>query len=368
MKILHLRASNFYGGPERQLHFHSLNTRGSEFDITIGSFSENGRTPQFLDVIAADGLATHTFPVKSAYDPAAISSLRKYLRDNMINILCTHDYRTHLIGFLAARGSNARWIVFSRGWTAENPKIKMFNLLDKIIVRFARHIVAVSDSQAKRLNRIFIPRNKISVVHNAIDPDKFKDHPPVDLKARFGFPADSVICISGGRFSPEKGQIFLAEAAVRAIGENRSLRFIIFGDGPQLEIIKNAVARLGQLSHIYCPGFESDLIGCLKGADMLVNPSLSEGLPNIVLEAMALMIPVVATGVGGVPELITDGQNGLLISPADIESLADAILRMAGQPDLRHKIRLAAHQTINERFSFEIQTDKLKKIYLKTAG
>ncbi len=368
MNIFHLRASNFYGGPERQLHLHALQARESKFNVVIGSFNESGKRPEFLEVIGDDDIATYAFDVKNAYDPKAVRLLRGYLISNKIRILCTHDYRTHLIGFLASIGIDTKWIAFSRGWTAESLKVKIYHLLDKIIVRFSDHMVAVSGSQKNKLLRILVPAGKISVVHNAMEPDRIAAFPKIDLHTRFGFPEDSIICICGGRFSREKGHIYLVRAAALALEKNSSLRFVLFGDGPELGRVRKAIARRGLENHILCPGFERDLIGCLKGAEVLINPSLSEGLPNIVLEAMALRLPVIATMVGGVPELIIDGESGFLVPPADETALARAILRFFGGSENKNKIVSSAFEIIVSRFSFETQMQKLAGIYNLVGG
>ena len=232
MNVLHLRASNFYGGPERQLHFHARLARNTHYNVTIGSFAENGSSPEFLDVVAEDGIATHTFPVESAYDRSAISLLRSYLADHKIQVLCTHEYRTHVIGMLAARGTSTGWVAFSRGWTMDNLKVRLFHVLDKSIIRFADHIVAVSRAQKEKLVKLLIPAGKISVAHNSIMPEAFDRVSPVNLHERYGFPAESIICVSGGRFSREKGQRILVQAALEALRKTPSLRFVLFGDGP----------------------------------------------------------------------------------------------------------------------------------------
>lgn len=368
MNIFHLRASNFYGGPERQLHLHALRARKSEFNVVVGSFTESGKRPEFLEVIGDDDIATYAFQVRNPYDLKAVGLLREYLIRNKIRILCTHDYRTHLIGFLASIGRDTKWIAFSRGWTAESLKVKIYHLLDKIIVRFGDHVIAVSGSQKNKLLRLLVPAGRISVVHNAIEPGDFAAIPEIDLRARFGFPGDSIVCICGGRFSREKGHIYLIKAAALALEKNSSLRFVLFGDGPDLERVKKAIARRGLESHILCPGFERDLISCLKGADVLINPSLSEGLPNIVLEAMALRLPVIATTVGGVPELITDGESGYLVPPADEAALARVILRFFGEIENKDKIVNSAYKILVHRFSFEMQMDKLADIYNLVGG
>lgn len=363
MKILHIRSSNFYGGPERQLHFHCRFATGSDADITVGSFSENRKVPEFLDVIAKDNLKTHTFVVKSAYDLNAIELVRKYLLANQVDIVCTHDYRSHVIGWRASRNAKAKWIAFSRGWTKDNMKVRLYHGLDKIIIRFADHIVAVSYSQKKKLEALFIASKKITVVHNAIEPKAFDGIPAVNLKERFGLDEDSFIAVAGGRFSSEKGQIDLIRAAKIALSQNDKLIFILFGDGPDLHLIKKQINKEHLSDMIICPGFERNLIGCLKGADLLINPSHSEGLPNIVLEAMAMKIPCVATDVGGVGEIIDSNISGLLVPPKSPEKLAEATISIADITYSTTDLVDNAYQTIINRFSFGSQFEKLRILY-----
>jgi glycosyltransferase involved in cell wall biosynthesis len=368
MRILHLRASNFYGGPERQIHIHARMAIERGYDIIAASFSERGQMPEFLRVMEQDGIPVHLFEVRNAYDIKAIGAVRKFIREKHIDILCTHDYRTHLIGFRAVNGTDAKWIAFSRGWTKDTLRVRVYGLLDKVFIRFAEHIVAVSEAQKSKLTRLSIAPTKITSVPNAIDPESLEGIESIDLRARFELPADSIIAVAGGRFSREKGQIFLVKAAVEAIKENDRLRFIIFGDGPDFKMIKERVSRAGLDKIILCPGFEKNLLGCLKAADLLLNPSFSEGLPNIVLEAMALHVPVIATAVGGVPELIKSGDSGLLIKAGDISGLSRAVLSLAADPEKRKRLARAAYKVVTDCFSFEMQMDLLSEVYQKSGA
>ncbi len=363
MKILHLRASNFYGGPERQIHFHAKKAKESNLDITICSFSENGQQPDFLNVIAADNLKTHTFKVKNAYDFTAVKTLKDYLIKNNIDIVCSHDYRSHLIAYLSLRKLNKKWVTFSRGWTAENFKIKLYHTIEKFIVRFADKIVAVSGGQKKRLEKLFINPDKILVAHNAIDPAAFDTLDPINLQLKYKFPSDSIVAITGGRFSPEKGQLVLIDAAKIALEQNKSLRFILFGDGPLLEEARQRISKYNLDQYIITPGFEKNLIMHLKGATCLINPSLSEGLPNIVLEAMAMKIPSIATSVGGVPEMITDDYNGILVEPDNPAKLAEAILKFASNMERNNILSENGYKTIIEKFNFDTQFKTLSNLY-----
>lgn len=368
MKILHLRASNFYGGPERQLHFHARLAGRSSFDVTISSFLENGKAPEFVEVIAGDGLSTHVFEVSSAYDRRTVSLVKEYLRSTGTQILCTHDYRTHVVGLLATRRTNTSWLAFSRGYTKDNLKVRLFHALDKGIIRLADHIVAVSEGQKRRLQRLMISGKNISVAYNAISPDAFTSVDPVNLQRKFGLPDDAVMAIAAGRFSREKGQLVLIEAAAAALRRKPQLRFILFGDGPDFEVVKKRITSLGCAETILCPGHEKNLIGCLKGADLLINPSLSEGLPNIVLEGMALQVPVVATAVGGVPEMITDRVSGRLVPAGDAAALADAIVEAVEDVQAGLAWREKALATIHSRFSFEGQFERISAAYRLVGG
>ena len=342
---------------------HALQTLNTDINITISSFPENGIEPNFLKTIGEDGIKTHLFGIRGSYDLGAISTVRNYLSAKNISILCTHDYRTQFIGFWATRNTGVRWIAFSRGWTRENLKVFVFNLMDRVILRFADHLIAVSHAQKNKLKRLLISENKITVVHNAVRSNIFLSIEKVDLKEKFNWPDDTIVCISGGRFSHEKGTIYLARAAVRAIRQNNRLRFVLFGDGPDIEKIRNIISQSGCGDRIMCPGFEKNFIGCLKGADLFVNPSLSEGLPNVVLEAMVLGVPVLATSVGGVPEIIIDNVNGLMIPPRDIDALVEGILFLSGNQDEAVKLATEARRSIDSKFSFEQQNEKLNLIY-----
>ena len=137
----------------------------------------------------------------------------------------------------------------------------------------------------------------------------------------------------------------------------------MFGDGPDLGKIRSIIRDLGCEGKIICPGFEKNLIGCLKGADILVNPSLSEGLPNIVLEAMAVKVAVIATAVGGVPEIVLDGDTGYLVPAREVAQLAGCMARVAGDADARAKITAAAHEFVLKEYSFSGQFTRLVNVY-----
>ena len=366
IRILHLRSSNFYGGPERQIHFHARLANQSGVELTVSSFSENNEMPDFLKKISDDNIPVHLFNVESAYDRSSIGMIRKFLEEHSIDILCTHEYRSHFYGYLACKGVSTKWIAFSRGMTTENLKVKLFTYLERFVLKKASHIVAVSESQKQKLIKQSVRPDSISTIHNAIDLPFIGSIPSVSLRERFQFAQDDFVCISAGRFSTEKGQFYLVKAAETAIQENAKLRFVLFGDGPDLPEIKAYIRSRNLDKYIMCPGFDSNILGLIKSADLLINPSLSEGLPNIVLEALASDTPVLVTNVGGHPEIVVNGSNGYLVEPKNIKQLSEKILNMADNRDSLPNFSVVSRKILNDKFSFESQNDKLLKLYSMT--
>ncbi len=363
MNIVHLRASNFYGGPERQVHFHMRQARGSRYHLTAASFTEGGTTPPFLRIVADDGLPAKVIPVASAYERRAPAKLKALLRETGAAILCTHDYRSTVLGFLATRRSPVRWIGFSRGFTKDDLKVRLFNWIQIAVLRFGDCVVAVSEAHRRQLIRLLIPAGSIKVVRNSIDIETFRHCEPIDLRARFGFPAHATVCVSGGRFSLEKGLDYLVAAALEVVRKDGGMRFVLFGDGPLRKRIAGRIAGAGMSDVIVCPGFEQNMPAALKGADLLVNPSLSEGLPNIVLEGMAVGLPVLATSVGGVPEIVHDGVTGRLVAPRNSGALAQAILQMVSRKRETRDMASRAETFVKTELGFDKQFDSLAEIY-----
>jgi glycosyltransferase involved in cell wall biosynthesis len=355
--------ANFYGGPERQIHGHALAAKDRAVDVTVGTFADGDDVPAWIARLSADGVRTRVLGVSSPYDPRAIRALRRVLRSERFDVLCTHDYRTTVIAALALRGTRTRWVAFSRGATWDDLKVRVYQGLESIVIRMASRVAAVSAAQAARLRRALVPRRKILPLRNAVDLARLAAVRPADLRSRFGFEAESVVGVSAGRFSAEKGQKVLVAALAEALREVPELRFVAFGDGPDLASVRARIQDLGLGGKVLCPGFEEDVLPSLRGADLVVNPSLSEGHPNVVLEALGLGRVVVATSVGGVPELVSDGRTGYLVAPGRPDALAEGIVRAVRERAASDRLAAAARDDLARRFSFAAQLGTLERLY-----
>lgn len=165
------------------------------------------------------------------------------------------------------------------------------------------------------------------------------------------------VVVGAGRFSPEKGFGVLVEAAHTICRENPTAGVVLFGEGPLRGELEARVAELGLTGRVVLPGFRTDLDSLISGADVVVLPSYTEGLPNVALEASAAGVPVVATAVGGTPEAIADTVNGFLVPPGDPPALAAKVCALLRDPELRSTFGEAGRARMRERFTFQSQAD-----------
>jgi glycosyltransferase involved in cell wall biosynthesis len=184
-----------------------------------------------------------------------------------------------------------------------------------------------------------------------------------EVLERLGIPNAIEMVVSAGRLSPEKGHQFLIEAIGMLQGSSNKTHFVFCGDGPCHNDLEKRSKELGISGICHFVGFRRDLKEIFQAMDLMVLPSLTEGLPNVVLEAFACAKPVVATDVGGVPEIVEDGVNGILVPPERSDLLGEALKNFLATPEKRRMMGEAGYQKVKSEFTFESQTQKLEAIY-----
>ncbi|HUW84355.1 MAG TPA: glycosyltransferase [Phycisphaerae bacterium] len=206
--------------------------------------------------------------------------------------------------------------------------------------------------------------DKIHLVSCGLDLGAF---PATTCDNRQGRPTDQrpIELLTVGRLSPEKGHEFLLEALATLRRRNLPVTCTFIGDGPQHQFLRHRAAQLGVTSHVHFVGSvgQDRIQDLYRRADIFVLPSLAEGLPVVLLEAMALQRPVVASRIAGIPELVQDGVNGLLVAPARSDQLADAIERLVRDPHLRQHVSAAARQAVLDRHDIRISADRMARLF-----
>lgn len=362
VNILHLIASNFISGPEKQILHHAQDLDPRDFRVSIGSFRDLPEIPEVVRVAEERGLPTICIP--GGIRPGLVTELKRALGNRDIDVLCTHGYKANIIGYFATRNTGTKQIAFVRGWTAETRRVALYESIEKIILRRVEHVVCVSRKQAEELRAVRGRQNDPEVIRNAsLPPFTGGEREEPVSRSLAGIPEEAFVFGASGRLSVEKGHRYLI-SAFHSLHRNtdRPLFLLLLGEGRERKALEEQASRLGIRDSVGFAGFQRNCGPWMRLFDCLVQPSVTEGTPNSVLEALLLNIPVVATAVGGVPDVIRHNQNGLLAPACDVEALAAQMRRMFESRELRRQLTEGGLATCVE-FSPATQRIKLIEMY-----
>jgi glycosyltransferase involved in cell wall biosynthesis len=351
LKIFALMDTPIVSGPGRQLA--ALVAPLADQGVTLRPvvFRRLGGPPNaYAPYLERLGIAHETVTDTRAFDPAPLRQLRALIDQFDPDIVQTHGYRpTVLAWLLGRRGRRWKWLGFHHGQTRENLRIRAYNLLDQALLPSADHVVVVALSQAKLFARA---GSRLTVMPNAVLPSDsplFDGETSAALPLLDALPRPRIGLV--GRLSPEKGVDLFLEAfsSLQARGVNCSA--VIAGDGPERDALIAQARSLGVESRLLFAGQVARVGDIYARINLLVLPSRSEGLPNTLLEALAADLPVVATSVGAVVDVLQDPQAGEVVPPGDPTALADALARALAAPATAERA-LARRSTV-ARFSLD---------------
>ena len=213
-----------------------------------------------------------------------------------------------------------------------------------------------------------VPTERTVTVHEGIDLAHVAAAPPVNVHETFWLPHHAPVVGNIAALVPHKGQRHLVEAAHLVVRDVPDARFLILGEGELRDPLTRQIRDYRLEKHVLLPGFRTDVLGCLKGFDLFVMSSVSEGLGTSLLDAMACARPIVATEAGGIPEIVEDGVNGLLVRPRDHEAMAAAIVRLLTDEPLRDRLGQAGLARVRERFTVERMVAETAAVYARVVG
>ncbi len=361
--LMHLTSSPFLGGPERQM-LGLAGALANDLCSILVSFSEGGRCRAFLDEAQRQGFPGHELAHDTPHILGACDELAELVRRSGCDILICHGYKAGLIGRVAARRAQIPVVAVSRGWTYESAKVRMYELLDRINLRWMDRVVCVSQGQAAKVQRSGVPRRKIVVIPNAIDSTRFTTPDPAartELEGLFPRPVRRIVG-AAGRLSPEKGFLDLIDAAALVVRGDPEVGFVLFGEG-SLRPVLCARIKDRQLSERFIlAGFRPDLDHLLPALDLLVQSSYTEGMPNVILEACAAGVPVVATAVGGTPEILEQDLASRLVPAGKPSVMGKLILETFAAGPRSRDVGKRGQQHVRKRFTFEAQATLYRQL------
>jgi glycosyltransferase involved in cell wall biosynthesis len=323
-----------------------------------------GETNNFIIAAREQGIPLDMVTERGRYDPSVFRQIAAIIEKRQPDIILTHNVKTHFLMRASGLWQKHRWLAFQHGYTATDFKMQCYNQLDRWSLRAPDRVVTVCEAFAQKLVARGIAREHIAVLHNAVLPFRPADSTSLEtLRGQLPEGVPLLVCI--GRLSFEKGQADLLRALDflrRKLGEER-FHLVLVGDGPEQTRLEALRAELGLQGHVTLAGLQHDVRPYYTAADLVVIPSHSEGSPNVLLEAMAANVPVVATRVGGIPEIAVDGETALLVEPRDPEAMARAIRRMLGDPGLRAELTRKGRRLADEKHSLEAYGRALTGIF-----
>jgi glycosyltransferase involved in cell wall biosynthesis len=298
-------------------------------------------------------------PERHRFDPAIVAHLGRLYDGVRPHIVQSHSVKSHALVRVSGLDRAAAWLAFHHGYTTTDWKVRAYNAIDRWSLRAARLVITTSRPFADALARRGVVRSKIRVLHNAVTEADLA----VPGNGRDRERALTVLTV--GRLSREKGhEVLLRALAVPSPPGLPPLSAIVAGEGPERSRLATLAASLGLRDTVHFHGNVAQPASLYDRADIFVLPSHSEGSPNALLEAMAAGLPVIATQVGGVAEIVEHDRTGLLVPPDDPHALAAALARLAGDRRLRRRLGDAARAHVRLACSLEARARALLGIYL----
>lgn len=332
-----------------------------------------GPPGEMLAAAAELGVKVFPIPLRGELDPLqdawAVFQLSRVLRRERVSILHLHGTKAGLVGRLAAvfaRTPVVFFTVHNSVFYAEWPayKKKFLALTEKALARYTYRIITVSEALRQELiAREGLKPERMVTVYNGINPEEFQVTEPREvLRRRLGLPVGAPLVGTVARLVPQKGLSYLIEAAALFPPEEWPF-FVVVGDGPLRAELQELADKSGVGSRFVFTGVRHDVPLILGALDLLVLPSVTEGLGLVLLEAMAASLPVVATAVGGVPEVVLDGETGLLVSPGDPAALARAIADLLRVPERARQLGAAGRERVARLFTVERMVGQISALY-----
>jgi glycosyltransferase involved in cell wall biosynthesis len=366
-RVLYLVETLNVGGTETQLVQTALRLHARSVPVTVACLSAEG---PLLEVLQQAGIPVVEFrkgkTLLSINGLHQVLRLAIFLRRGQFRVLHACDLLGNLLGVPAACLARTSIIISSRRYLADVEWYRPWrNKVICMLYRLSTHVVVNSTSVRDLLvQRDGLPEDKIRILYNGVDVDRFstarRDRQAL-LPAVVG-PA-KLIAVVANMYIRGKGHACLVAAATQICHQFPETVFLLIGDGPEQPKLERQVIESGLQKNFLFVGRRKDVPELLACCDLSVLPSEAEALPNSVLEAMAAGLPVVATSVGGIPEIIQDEENGLLVPPQNSHALAEAVIRLLEDSDLAKRLATAGQERMRTQFGFDRLLEALHQLY-----
>lgn len=370
IKILHV-TSTTTGGSAFSLLLLLRYLDRKVFDVSVAMPPDG---PFYCDIVKTE---VKVYPLMISRQPFRYCNvrgfwqLRKILREGMFDIVHTHTSVGGFLGRIAAKSVGIPCVIWTiHGWAFNYSygtfvQRRFFKTIEKFLDRFTDHYVAVSRNMLEvGIQTRVTTSEKVSVIYHGIEADKYEIRDRhSSLRKELGIGEDIPIVGNIGRIEPQKAVDDFLKAAKSVKNQIPNAKFLVVGDGPLRNDMERLSIQLGIEGDVIFTGWKKNVKEYMDVMDVVCIPSLWEALPFLLLEAMAMKKPIVATSVGGIPEVVDNGKTGILIPPSRPEDMARAIINLIGNKRIAEEMGEAGKQRVRQLFSIEQMIMHYEKLY-----
>jgi len=360
-----------FGGGERVFAQLINRLSGERYKIMVACLP----TGAFIEKIEGSEVEVKSVDMRSRFNPGVILRLANLMKRENVDIVHSQGARADFFARIAAKLAGVPIVVSTvpmpvEGFDVSPIRKLTYTVFNRFSERFVDRFIVVSDSLEKiMIEKHGIGPQRVVKIYNGIEKDEYciADEEIAYRRSKFrkelGLGEDVPVVGAIGRLVWQKGFEYLIEAIPDLLKEFKKARFLIVGEGPLKDGLNVKSKMLKIEDKIIFTGFRSDIKEILASIDILVMPSLLEGLPIVLLEAMAMMKPIVATDIDGIKEVLDNGKTGLLIPPKNPRALTYAIVNLLLHRDKAYQMGIDARKVVEERFEVDIMVQKVEKVY-----
>lgn len=371
-KVLYIITLAEAGGAQKYVFDLAKNLDKNRYEVAVASYGK--KTDWLFENLEKEGI--QTYPLKNLrrsinpiYDTLAIFEIKKLISSIKPDIVHLNSSKAGIIGSIASKKSNAKVVYTAHGFVFNEPmsyiKKRIYIFAERLSSKYKDKVISISNFDYKTgLKNKIATKNKFAVIHNGIKTDEFHFLSKSDARKRLGLSEKEMVIGTIANYYKTKSLNRIIDAAKIITKQHKNTKFLLIGDGPEKEKLQRQIEDIGLLNNFFI-GPMKDAWSILKAFDVFVLPSSKEGMPYVVLEAMLAEVPIIATRVGGVPEMITNGENGFLVDSSDktSEQLADKIKYYTNHKEIIPIFTNKGYRKILSDFTLNKMIQETEKIY-----
>ena len=358
-----------WGGAERLMVPILANIDRELFSVRVGVFQIRNGNP-IADDLRSLGIPVDLIPVPYLLDLTAVSRIASYLKDVKADLIHAQLELGDILGGIAALRMHLPSVSTLHTMPSQDMSLKsrLHQEVEYFCLRHFFNMVISVSNEARQFHRKIgrLSDQKTCTIYNGIDLSNFPTASQLDRKIvlnEFSIPTSATVLITVAVLRELKGIQYMIRALPKILAANPDLYYLVAGSGDFQDELVVEAAQAGVSERVIFAGARKDIPALMSASDLFVLPTLTEALPTVLAEAMASYLPILACRVGGVPEMVEDGINGRLVTPADSQQLASACNEMLKQPDVLFEMGQAGRRIVEEKFNVHVQVQKLQSLY-----